>query len=177
MFLVVPLCLMDCGSCTIVLPVRSTEKVCWESLMLQPQETNDSKILLKFLLWNRTTSAASELETRRFRRAIWILQIFSLGLQTVTLLARHSLARKKFVRSICVLCHFKGDALWPILFIERHRCWWLLYALLRVSPQLKKDWNDFTFQRDETWHPFYIDVRLHLKDTRCQWRRVVQVAA
>jgi len=63
------------------------------------------------------------LETGRFKRAIWILQRFSLGLQTMILLARHSLARKKFSRSACVLCHFKGDALWPLLFIKKHRRW------------------------------------------------------
>jgi hypothetical protein len=66
----------------------------------------------------------------------------------MTLLAHHSLARKKFSRSACVLCHFKGDALWQFIFLGKHRRWQFLHALLMASPQLKEDSNDFIFQRD-----------------------------
>jgi hypothetical protein len=87
------------------------------------------------------TSPALELETCRFNSAIRILQRFSLLLQTMTLLAHHPLARKKFSRSACVLFHFKGDGVWSHLFLENT----ILHALLMASPQLKEDSNDYIF--------------------------------
>jgi hypothetical protein len=84
----------------------------------------------------------------------------------------HPQAWNKFTHSVCVLCHFKGEGLWPLIFHGKlcHRQILPRNAYLMASTQLEEGSNDFIFQYDVVPSHFHMAVWNHLNmDLPWRW--------